>query len=48
MITLTHNKLSCTFHKLKPLVAGVAPSLPATACSRTMEIVAGTVAVTPV
>ena len=45
VVTLTTTVLSCTFHKLKPLVAGSAPALPATASTLTVEVQAGTAAV---
>lgn len=45
VVTLTTTRLSCTFHKLKPLVAGSAPALPATASTLTVEVQAGTAAV---
>jgi alkaline phosphatase D len=45
VVTLTQDKLSCTFNKLKPLVDGAAPALPVTASSRTVEVMAGSAAV---
>jgi alkaline phosphatase D len=45
VVTLTQDKLRCTFNKLKPLADGAAPALPATASSRTVEVLAGSTAV---
>ncbi|WP_439669803.1 Phosphodiesterase/alkaline phosphatase D [Cupriavidus necator] len=42
LVTLTPEKLSCTFHTLKPLEGGTAPALPATASTRLLEVAAGT------
>ncbi|SOY72958.1 putativephoD; Phosphodiesterase/alkaline phosphatase Domain (fragment) [Cupriavidus taiwanensis] len=46
LVTLTPQKLSCTFHTLKPLAGGTAPALPATAGTRLLEVAAGTADVT--
>jgi alkaline phosphatase D len=46
VVTLTASKLSCSFHKLKPLVDGVAPAQPATASVQVVEVAAGVPAVT--
>ena len=48
VVTLTASKLSCTFHKLKPIADGVAPALPATASVKVVEVAAGVPAVTVV
>lgn len=48
VVTLTPEKLSCTFHKLKRLENGVAPAQPATASTRTFEVPAGSAAVNAV
>lgn len=45
VVTLTPDRLRCTFHKLKPLADGAAPALPATAGTRTVEVAAGSPAV---
>ncbi|TDF66703.1 alkaline phosphatase [Cupriavidus sp. L7L] len=42
LVTLTPDKLSCTFHTLKSVSGGVAPALPATASTRVLEVAAGT------
>ncbi|SCU83067.1 Phosphodiesterase/alkaline phosphatase D [Cupriavidus necator] len=42
LVTLTPEKLSCTFHTLKLLAGGTAPALPATASTRLLEVAAGT------
>jgi len=46
VVTLTASKLSCSFHKLKPIAGGVAPAMPATASVQVVEVAAGTPAVT--
>lgn len=46
VVTLTASKLSCSFHKLKPIADGVAPAQPATASVQVVEVAAGTPAVT--
>lgn len=46
VVTLTASKLSCSFHKLKPLVDGAAPAQPATASVQVVEVAAGVPAVT--
>lgn len=46
VVTLTASKLSCSFHKLKPIANGVAPALPATASVQVVEVAAGVPAVT--
>jgi alkaline phosphatase D len=45
VVTLTADKLSCTFHTMKGLENGVAPAQPATASTRTFEVPAGSAAV---
>ncbi|MDT6960214.1 alkaline phosphatase D family protein [Cupriavidus sp. SZY C1] len=48
VVTLTATKLSCSFHKLKPLVDGAAPAQPATESVKVVEVAAGVPAVTVV
>ncbi len=45
VVTLTADKLSCTFSKLKTLANAAAPALPATASSQTVEIPAGSASI---
>jgi alkaline phosphatase D len=45
VVTLTADKLSCTFHLMKRLENGAAPAQPATASTRTFEVPAGSAAV---
>ncbi|QUN30026.1 alkaline phosphatase D family protein [Cupriavidus sp. KK10] len=42
LVTLTPQKLSCTFHTLKLLEGSTAPAQPATASTRLLEVAAGT------
>ncbi|WP_455287567.1 alkaline phosphatase D family protein [Cupriavidus necator] len=42
LVTLTPDKLSCTFHTLKLLDGGTAPAQPATASTKVLEVAAGT------
>ncbi len=46
LVTLTPQKLSCTFHTLKALTDSTAPAQPATASTRLLEVTAGTADVT--
>jgi len=46
LVTLTPAKLSCSFHTLKTLSAGVAPAQPATRSTSRLEVVAGSPSVT--
>ena len=46
VVTLTASKLSCSFHKLKPLADGAAPAQPATASVQVVEVATGVPAVT--